>query len=45
MMEPEIEPTVSQPKLVRRSRSDRAVRLFYNLCPETPVGRMAMRRG
>ena len=38
MMEAEIEPAVSQPKLVRRSRSDPAVRLFYDLCPETPVG-------
>lgn len=34
----EIESAVNQPKLVRRSRSDPAVRLFYHLCPETPVG-------
>jgi len=37
-MEAEIGSAVSDPKLVRRSRSDLAVRLFYNLCPETPVG-------
>jgi hypothetical protein len=33
----EIGPVVSQPKFVRRSRSDPAVRLFYDFCPETPV--------
>lgn len=37
-MEAEIGLTVSQPKLVRRSRSDQAVRLFYDFCPETAVG-------
>ena len=29
---------VSHPKFVRRSRSDNAVRLVYDLCHETPVG-------
>jgi hypothetical protein len=37
-MESEIGRAVNQPKLVRRSRSDLAVRLFYDFCPETPVG-------
>jgi hypothetical protein len=37
-MEARIEPAVSQPKLVRRSRSDLAVRLFYDFCSQTPVG-------
>jgi hypothetical protein len=37
-MESEIGTAVSQPKLVRGSRSDLAVRLFYDFCPETPVG-------
>jgi hypothetical protein len=37
-LEAEIGLAVSQPKLVRRSRSDPAVRLFYYLCPETAVG-------
>ena len=37
-MEDAIGVAVSHPKLVRRSRSDIAVRLFYDLCYETPVG-------
>lgn len=37
-MEAEIEKAVSQPKLVRPSRSDLAARLFYDSCPDTPVG-------
>jgi hypothetical protein len=37
-MEAEVGPAVSRPKLVRSSRSDLAVRLFYTFCPETPVG-------
>ena len=37
-MTAEIEQTVNQPKFVRRSRSDPAVRLFYDICSETPVG-------
>ena len=37
-MEDAIGAAVSHPKLVRRSRSDIAVRLFYDLCYETPVG-------
>jgi hypothetical protein len=34
----QLESTVNQPKLVRRSRSDMAVRLFYHHYPETLVG-------
>lgn len=34
----EIQLTVNRPRLVRRSRSDSGVRLFYNFCPYTPVG-------
>ena len=37
-MEAEIGMTVSQPKILRPSRSDPDVRLFYDLCAETPVG-------
>ena len=37
-MEAEIRLTISQPKFVRSSRSDLAVRLFYDFCVETPVG-------
>ena len=37
-IEAEIGAAVSQPKLVRRSRSDLAVRLFYDFCSETPIG-------
>jgi hypothetical protein len=37
-MESAIGPAVSHPKLVRRSRSDFAVRLFYDFFAETPVG-------
>ncbi len=37
-MKGEIEKTVSQPKLVRGSRSDPAVSLFYGVCPDTPIG-------
>ena len=36
-MEDAIGAAVSHRKLVRRSRSDIAVRLFYDLCHETPV--------
>ena len=34
----QIEKAVSLPKLVRASRSDPAVKLFYDFCPETLVG-------
>lgn len=34
----QVESTGNQPKLVRRSRSDMAVRLFYHHYPETLVG-------
>jgi len=37
-MEDAIGAAVNHPKLVRRSRSDIAVRVFYDLCHETPVG-------
>lgn len=37
-MEAEIEVAMLEPKLVRRSRSDPAVSLFYHFCPETSVG-------
>jgi hypothetical protein len=37
-MDDRLGPAVRQPKLVRRSRSDAAVKLFYDFCPETPVG-------
>lgn len=37
-MENEIELAVAQPKLIRRSRSDAAVALFYDFCPKTLVG-------
>ena len=36
-MEVEIERTVQQPQIVRRSRSDAAVRLFYQFYPQTIV--------
>lgn len=37
-MESEIDATIGTPNLVRLSRSDSGVRLFYNFCPETVVG-------
>ena len=37
-MEAMVERVVSQPKLVRPSRTDMTVRLFYDFCAETPVG-------
>jgi hypothetical protein len=37
-MEAEIKLALRQPKLVRSSRSDIAVRLFYDFYPDTPVG-------
>jgi hypothetical protein len=37
-MEAKIRLAISQPKFVRSSRSDLAVRLFYDFCAETPVG-------
>ena len=37
-MEDEIRSVISQPKFVRRSRSDIAVKLFYDFCADTPVG-------
>lgn len=37
-MDAEIEAAAQQPKLVRGSRSDIDVRLFYEFCRETPVG-------
>jgi hypothetical protein len=37
-MEAEIRLAISQPRFVRQSRSDLAVRLFYAFCAETPVG-------
>ncbi len=36
-MEVEIERAVQQPQIVRRSRSDAAVRLFYEFYPQTIV--------
>jgi hypothetical protein len=33
-----IEPTIRQPQLARRSRSDSDVRLFYEFLPKTMVG-------
>jgi hypothetical protein len=36
-MEVEIERAVQQPQIVRRSRSDAAVRLFYQFYPQTIV--------
>jgi hypothetical protein len=37
-MEAKVGLAVRSPKLVRKSRSDLAARLFYDFCPETPVG-------
>ena len=37
-MEGEIEAAINQPKLVRRSRSDPDVKLFWDFYPETCVG-------
>ena len=37
-MEAQIERALREPKLVRRSRSDEAVRLFYEFYAETIVG-------
>lgn len=37
-MEAEIEQALRQPQLVRRSRSDEAVRLFYEFYAQTLVG-------
>jgi hypothetical protein len=37
-MEPAIERVLLEPSLVRRSRSDDNVRLFYNFYAQTPVG-------
>jgi hypothetical protein len=37
-MESEIQTAVSGPRLVRHSRSDPSVRLFYDFCPVTSVG-------
>ena len=37
-MGPEIGRVLRQPQLVRRSRSDELVKLFYDVLPRTPVG-------
>jgi hypothetical protein len=37
-MEADIEKTLRQPTLVRRSRSDEAAQLFYDFCAQTMVG-------
>jgi hypothetical protein len=34
----ELEPVLRQPQFCRRSRSDEAVRLFYEFCEQTMVG-------